>query len=152
MRRVRKLLELSPRDLRLLLRAGLVVAAVQLALRVLTVRSVQTLFARASTAPLTPRTAGSSIPRLAWAVAIVGPPLGAACLARALALQYLLARRGVIVRLWLGVRRPDDAARPERALQAHAWLEHEGAVLGAPALLHYTPLASWHGGDVDRVQ
>jgi hypothetical protein len=46
------------------------------------------------------------------------------CLRRSLALQWLLSRRGLETRLQFGVRRENGN------LQAHAWLEHEGQVIG----------------------
>jgi hypothetical protein len=46
------------------------------------------------------------------------------CLRRSLALQWLLSRHGLETRLQFGVRRENGN------LQAHAWLEHEGQVIG----------------------
>lgn len=48
------------------------------------------------------------------------------CLARALTVRHLLARRGVVARLRLGVRRSAGS------LDAHAWVELEGRPLGEP--------------------
>lgn len=45
------------------------------------------------------------------------------CLPTALALQWLLARRGIDSRLHLGVR------RREGLMEAHAWIEHAGEPL-----------------------
>lgn len=47
------------------------------------------------------------------------------CLRRALTLQKLLAHRGIVVELKIGVRK-DEA----NALSAHAWLEYQGNPLG----------------------
>jgi len=45
------------------------------------------------------------------------------CLAQALSLWWVLRRRGVVAELHLGVRMTDGA------LDAHAWVTHEGRVL-----------------------
>ena len=50
--------------------------------------------------------------------------ISAVCLHRSLALLYLLHRRGIAVRLRLGVRRDD------RQLKAHAWVEWQGQPVG----------------------
>lgn len=47
----------------------------------------------------------------------------ASCLPTALALQSMLRRRGIEVDLRLGVRKADGR------IEAHAWLEHQGAPL-----------------------
>jgi hypothetical protein len=61
---------------------------------------------------------------------------GARCLARALAGQALLSRRGVATDLRIGVTR-----REEKGLVAHAWLEREEQViLGGRTNGEYTPL------------
>lgn len=52
---------------------------------------------------------------------------GATCLARALALAWMLKRRGIAADVRLGVR--TDTGR----LFAHAWVECQGTVLGGPA-------------------
>jgi hypothetical protein len=136
MRRVRRLLELSREDRLLLLRAGFGVIAAALALRALSLRTAYTLLTRA---PVSPGTGRSSVPRTAWAVQAAAHTLGAACLTQALALQWLLARRGEATRLWLGVRRPGRGT-----LAAHAWLEHEGRTLiGASSTDAYAPLTSF---------
>jgi hypothetical protein len=57
---------------------------------------------------------------LRWAVARVSPSLGASCLPQSLALQWLLARRGIAARVCIGVR-VTGAPFP-----AHAWVEIDG--------------------------
>jgi hypothetical protein len=56
-------------------------------------------------------------------------PASVTCLPRALALQRMLARRGIDGRLRLGVRRVAGE------LSAHAWIEVAGAPLGEPAAI-----------------
>lgn len=46
------------------------------------------------------------------------------CLRRALVLQYLLGRQGIVVALRFGVQRQSDG------ITAHAWLEHNGQPIG----------------------
>ena len=59
------------------------------------------------------------------------------CLVQALAVELVLARRGRAVELRIGVRRDHDR------LAAHAWLEHDGSVLGDAAdVSGYAPLGS----------
>ena len=63
--------------------------------------------------------------RLVWAVEAAGRRMpGASCLARALALQFLMKSAGHECRLRIGVGK-DGGGR----FQSHAWLEHEGKVL-----------------------
>lgn len=50
------------------------------------------------------------------------------CLRRSLTLQWLLSRYGLDTRLEFGVR------RREGKLQAHAWLEYQGQVIGDTSL------------------
>jgi hypothetical protein len=59
------------------------------------------------------------------------------CLRRSLALHRLLVRRGMASRLVIGVRRPAGG------LEAHAWVESAGRVVGdrSDVASHYTPLA-----------
>ncbi len=88
--------------------------------------------------PGTPPLTSGQIDRVAWLVEVAGrytlPP--ATCLTRALATARLLADRGVVTRLQIGVRK--DGTR----LLAHAWLEHEGrAVTPVPAEGDFLPLA-----------
>lgn len=74
---------------------------------------------------LTPSGAAVDIQRLAWSVRRVARivPM-ASCLTRALALQTILARKGVSVELVLGV---GSSASTE--FFAHAWLEKDGQIV-----------------------
>jgi hypothetical protein len=78
-----------------------------------------------------------------WAIETVGPKrwMRAACLARALAAQAMLRRRGVASRLCLGV------AREGEALSAHAWLElgHNNIVVGGAQAPRFTRLMEFGG-------
>lgn len=52
------------------------------------------------------------------------------CLDQALALSWLLRRRGILTELRFGARKVGDR------LEAHAWVELHGTVLGDPDELH----------------
>ena len=82
----------------------------------------------------TPATVSPSL--LAWAVNATTRLIPrSTCLVRALAAQRLLARHGYPSTLHLGVARSPDG------LDAHAWLECQGATLiGAAPPGRYTPL------------
>jgi len=68
----------------------------------------------------------------------------ASCLTQALALQRLLARRGLESSLFLGVDRavtPSEAPRPRaKGFEAHAWVEWRGRVLIGGDISRWTPL------------
>ena len=64
-------------------------------------------------------------------------PFEALCLPRAMAAQWMLRRRGVSSRLWVGVRR----AAPGRPLDYYAWLTVDGeSVIGGRSASAYIPL------------
>jgi len=68
----------------------------------------------------------------------------ASCLTQALALQRLLARRGLESSLFLGVDRagkPSGAARAlSKGFEAHAWVEWRGRILIGGDISRWTPL------------
>lgn len=103
--------------------------ALAIALRVAGLRRVQALLAR-GTQPLdetrTPACALDSARRIAWLVdaAARNGAHRASCLPRALATQWLLRRHAIAADLRLGVRKSGDA------LDAHAWVEHDGVPVG----------------------
>ena len=64
-------------------------------------------------------------------------PFEALCLPQAMAAKWMLRRRGVSSRLWIGVRRP----APGRPLDYHAWLTVDGeSVIGGRSAGAYVPL------------
>jgi hypothetical protein len=75
---------------------------------------------------LPPVVDGQRAARLAWAVqrAAALRPIGAACLARSLALWSLMTGSGLSARVRVGVRVCDGR------VQAHAWVESGGVVVG----------------------
>lgn len=84
--------------------------------------------------------AGTSLDDLRWAVLAVARRLpGTRCLPRALALQALMARAGMPARLCIGVAKEADSA-----LEAHAWVLHDGVpVFDEPDLERYTLLSDF---------
>jgi len=114
----------------LFLEAAMLQAAVRLALWFLPARTLRRAPRPASRNPQ------PALSQLAWAVnASTRLIPRSTCLVRALAAQRLLARHGYPSTLHLGV------ARAPNGLDAHAWLECQGAILlGAPAPGRYTPL------------
>jgi Transglutaminase-like superfamily len=143
MGKLQKLLKLPPADPLLLVRVAGLTVLVALGLRLLPFQKLQAILARRRRRWWTLQTADErSLGRLVWAVEVVGWYAGANCLKKALTLQWLLARRRVSTRLWLGVQ------RREATLQAHAWLEHNGRVIvGGPVRERYTPLHCFAGGE-----
>ena len=114
----------------LLLEAATLQAAIRLALWFAPARTL--------TREVTPRATTHQPPAslLAWAVNATTRLIPrSTCLVRALAAQRLLARHGYPSTLHLGVARSPDG------LDAHAWLECQGATLiGAAPPGRYTPL------------
>jgi hypothetical protein len=81
---------------------------------------------------------GTSLDELRWAVLAAARRLpGTRCLPRALALQALMARAGIPGQLCIGVAKESGSA-----LEAHAWVLHEGVpVLDEPELARYSVLS-----------
>jgi hypothetical protein len=129
---VRAFWNLSASDRRLLLAAAATLAFCQVALRFPGFQWLQLWAGRAGHGT-------GSLEASSWAVHAAGRRMPwVSCLARALALQRLLARRGLASELRIGV------AKAGRDLDAHAWLVRGDRVLiGGEDLDRYTALASW---------
>jgi hypothetical protein len=127
--------DLSSTRRRLLPRAVAAVVATRIALGLLPFRWVASA-ARRPTERRRPAVAGEEPRDVTWAVAVAGRRVpGTTCLAQALALQFLLTRRGHVSHLRLGV------ARAAGDFHAHAWLEDEqGTVLVGGSGRGLTPL------------
>lgn len=126
MKRVRNFLRLPSSDRRLLISAALLLGTIRLGLWLipfLTLRRLLGKFAEPRTS--TQEAEASSTDRVLWAVTVASRyvPGANTCLTQALAAQVLLARRGGVACLRLGV------ARQEGRFQAHAWLESQGKVI-----------------------
>ncbi len=74
------------------------------------------------------------------AIAASHGPYRATCLRQSLALWLLLRRRGIPAELRIGVRKEGGD------LQAHAWVEHQGATLAQENLSH-TPFTDLRFGN-----
>src|SRR5579872_220926 len=125
MSRVVKFLRLSLPDKLVRLEALATLAVVRAALAVRPFRSVSAYALRISDRSVGPALRPPSPAELARVVASVSKYVpGATCLPQALAAQILLGRRGCPTTVRIGVAREGMDG-----LEAHAWLECEGAVI-----------------------
>ncbi len=134
-RKLRTILGLNPVERALLRRAWFRLLAAGLALRFLPLPKVQALLGAGSRRPLTTPVPTSRIAGLV-AAAARNHLLTLHCLPRALVLQSLLGDQGIQADLRIGVR------RREKEMEAHAWVEQDGRVVGdSPELVRrYLPL------------
>lgn len=142
-RKLSKLFRLSGARRRLLASAFLRLLAVDLALRTAGFTRTRRWLVDAGAAR-SPEAAGTDrwaeVERVAWAVGVAAShhlyPMR--CLARSLAIEALLARRGIAGELRIGVRK-DEAG----AFRAHAWIEYQGRAVTEPEGIEerYAPLA-----------
>ena len=141
-----RLLRLDPATRRLLIEAGLWLAAVRVGLTLLGFRRLNRLlglwFSEEVRGDMKPplgpfREHRSEADRVFWAVSAAGRriPGGRSCLVQALAARLLLARSGIRSRLRLGAARGEG-----NRFEAHAWLEWGG--LGGLGLRHLQELHS----------
>jgi hypothetical protein len=114
---------LSAADLRILLEAYAAVAVAELARRLLPGGRLLTA-AHRRTAGRGPRVQWSlpQLQRVAWLVNVAAnrQPVTVRCLARSMALLWMLRHRGLDADLRIGFK------RPEGGLEAHAWVEWQG--------------------------
>lgn len=152
--RIRRLLQLGPRDWAALVRALGSLVGARAALLLLPLRSVLEFASRTPSHRLGERPrksptdatgaggpdgedpedppppqathADPDLERMIWAVDVVGRRLFPQnpCLTQAVVVQRLLRRRGIPAELRIGVRKEQGAT-----LEAHAWVEHEGEVV-----------------------
>jgi hypothetical protein len=131
MRRLNQWRNLAHCERRLLVRLALLLPLIGLALHLLGYRTTYDQLARlskpskgrcstASVGP--PAETARHLARLVRIAANHGP-YRATCLRQALALWWMLRRRGIAAELHIGVRKEEDR------LQAHAWVEHQGLAL-----------------------
>jgi hypothetical protein len=133
MERFLKFLRLPADQRWLLIKATAFLALIRLALSLLPFPAVRPLLERASRRSR--RLAADPPPaeQFAWATRAAGRivPHGSHCLSQALALRTFLARRGYPARICFGVQQTNGAP-----FMAHAWVEHDGAVLIGGDNLH----------------
>ena len=150
--RIRRLLQLGPRDWAALVRALGSLVAARAALLLLPLRNVLEFASRTPSHRLGERPrksptgatraggpggedpqdppqathADPDMERMIWAVDVVGRRLFPQnpCLTQAVVVQRLLRRRGIPAELRIGVRKEQGAT-----LEAHAWVEHGGEVV-----------------------
>lgn len=132
---------LSRADRLTLLGLAALLPAIDISLRVAGLRRTQRWLGLADRAASTGTANAASIAtgeRVAHLAAIAGAHgvYRNTCLRQALAVQWLLRRRGLDGALRLGARK-----MPDGAFEAHAWVELAGVPLGQPGLLH-TPFPS----------
>jgi hypothetical protein len=146
MRLLRKFLCLPPNDRRLLVSAAVVLGLIGAALRLISFKKLLHLADEFSRRP--PRGQDPSYPsseRITWAVSAVGRriPFLSRCLVQAVTTKILLARWGHPALIRIGVIRGENGR-----LEAHAWVESQGAVvMGAGAAGNFIPLSSMDRGN-----
>ena len=136
--RLEQWLALAPRERRLIISTLLLLPTIGAALRLIGFNHTRALLERCSQPTPKPGATGGppqphhTAQRIARLVAIAASrgAYRANCLRQSLALWWLLKRRGIDTELRIGVRKEGGA------LQAHAWVEHDGVPLGHGPLDH----------------
>lgn len=139
MGRVFKFLRLDFKKRCLFLEAALLLLSIRVALRFLPFRLLLRAFSKGgSLQPVDKPVGPEASPPVSWAIETAGRflPGRFSCLVRALAAQRLLARRGQVCLLRIGV------AKDERgSFCSHAWVESRGrVVVGHYGERRWTPL------------
>jgi hypothetical protein len=126
MARVVRFLRLTPQQRWLLCKATALLAVVRVSLSVLPYPVVRALLDRIGRSSSRLERNPPPAEQLAWATTVSGRivPGGGHCLSQALTLCTFLGRRSYPARICYGVREVEGAP-----LMAHAWVEHDGAVL-----------------------
>jgi hypothetical protein len=126
MARVVKFLRLSAQQRWLLCKVTMLLSAIRLALWIVPYPAVRAFLDRLSHGSAKLERDPSPAEQLAWATTVAGRfvPGGGHCLSQALTLRTVMTRRGYTARICYGVREVDGAP-----FMAHAWVEHDGAVL-----------------------
>lgn len=142
MRRLRKFLHLSWGDRTLLIEALIVIFALKLGLWLLPFRVLHAYSLKLSQLLVQPHCLDiHRIQSIVQAIEIVTwhIPGQAKCLARAMAVQFMLRRRNRQTSLHIGVTKRTDSG-----LEAHAWLEHNGVIVigGVPDFNRFKPLVT----------
>ena len=136
MRRIRKFLNLSSGERRLLIRAWILLGVIRLGLELFPFSTLRKLLDR-----LKPKLGSFkeefSEEQLVWSVSVVSRYIPkATCLAQALTAQLLLQQAGHQACLHIGVEEGEQGS-----IKAHAWVESQGRILiGGFDLNRYTHL------------
>ena len=141
MRRLKRFIQLTGTEKRILIRVWFVVGVARAALCVLPIEAARRVAARAATG------ASGSVEQLVWAVAIASRYLpGATCLTQALAAQALLTQAGFPSQVEIGIAK--DKEKDDGRLLAHAWVVCYGqVVLGGQQPHHYNSMIVWDSQD-----
>jgi len=134
------------RDPLFLLEAAVILVSVHVGLRFLPFQTVRSLLSRFEAGIRLPKATGEAdsvlTQRVVGAVERASRRLGLTCLPRALTAHALLARRGIQTNIRIGVTRT-----PGSPLEAHAWVERDGAVVMGELLnlsrFVQMPLSEW---------
>jgi hypothetical protein len=147
MGRITKFFRLPAQDRALLLQAFCLILGIRLALKTVrfeTLRNALLKLAAGRGEPRRPvRNKDDEQRRTLWAVRTAGRafPAISTCLTNALAAHVLLARRGYLSNLRIGVTRDEKGE-----FTAHAWLEQEGSILiGGDSSGGFTPMPALNG-------
>jgi len=134
MRRLKRFVQLTGAEKRILIRVLFVVGVARAALCVVSTDNARSVASKAATG------AAGSVEQMVWAVQVVSRYLpGANCLTQALAAQALLTASGFPAQVEIGVAKDDF-----RRLQAHAWVIcHGQVVLGGQEPNHYNSMIVW---------
>ena len=144
MTKLRKLLQLSSGERRLLAKTALWLSVIRLMLWVLPFRSQRSLLARLEWPTARKPENDVLFPeRIAWAIELASRYIPqSTCLTQSLAAKILLHRAGYAAELHLGVGKDDDGQ-----FQAHAWVESgERVLIGGRQLEEFAPLCTLGGG------
>jgi hypothetical protein len=136
---LRRFLRLPTTERRLLIKATLLLESVNLGMGLLPFHTLRRLLSRLANTPKGRPVDHASAEKVAWAVETASQNmLGVkTCLARALAAQVLLSRRGYPALLHIGVARGE-----QEQFRAHAWVDTEDkTVIGGSEIGRYAPLA-----------
>ena len=131
MRRLKRYLQLTGAERRILFRVFLAVGVARAALCVVSTETARRVVGKAATG------AAGTVEQVVWAVRVASRYVpGATCLTQALAAQALLTQSGFSSQVEIGVAR--DSLR---RLHSHAWVVCQGqVVLGGQPLDHYNSM------------
>ena len=136
MRRIRKFLNLSSNERRLLIKTWILLGVIRLGLELFPFSTLRKLLFKLRFL-FRGLEKDFSEEYLVWSVAVVSPYVPkTTCLAQALAAHFLLQQAGYQARLHIGVEEAEKGS-----LKAHAWVESQGRILiGGFDINRYTHL------------
>jgi hypothetical protein len=132
---LRKLSQLSKREVWVLARAAVLLPAVRLALHFITVSRLKDFGSLANHDPRFPELPPQATARLVRIAAQRGL-CRSKCLDKSLVLRWLLRRQGIDARIVFGARKEDEQ------MEIHAWVEVDGVAIGEDDGVnhHFSPL------------